>query len=131
MKANKKTIIALFTLFLLIVVFCISYYIFKPQPSDGEKTFTLKITHGDNTDKLLYFTSNDTYLGDVLLKEGIIEGEKGTFGLYITKVDGEQAIYEKDKAYWALFINGEYATSGIDATPVNDGDDFWLVYTLG
>ncbi|MBQ4539030.1 MAG: DUF4430 domain-containing protein, partial [Oscillospiraceae bacterium] len=50
---------------------------------------------------------------------------------YITEVNGERAVYEKDKAYWALFINGEYAVSGIDATPIENGAQYTLAYTVG
>ena len=61
----------------------------------------------------------------------LIKGEKGAYGIYITEVDGERAVYEHDKAYWALFINGEYAVSGIDATPIENGAQYTLAYTVG
>lgn len=131
MKVNKKTAAALIVLVLLIAVFCVAYHAFKPQTSEGKKTFTVKIVHSDLTEKTLSFTSNEVYLGELLIKEGIIKGDKGAYGIYITEADGEQAIYEKDKAYWALFINGEYAVTGIDMTPIEDGAQYTLTYTVG
>ena len=46
-------------------------------------------------------------------------------------MDGEEAVYEEDGAYWALYQNGEYAMQSADLTPINDGDQFSLVYTIG
>jgi hypothetical protein len=44
-------------------------------------------------------------------------------------VDGEDAVWETDNAYWSLYIGQEYATTGLSDTPVNDGDVFKLEYT--
>ena len=51
MKVNKKTAIALIVLVLLIAVFCVAYHAFKPQTSEGEKTFMVKIIHSDLDEK--------------------------------------------------------------------------------
>jgi len=59
----------------------------------------------------------------------LAEGSEGPYGLYITQVDGERAVYEEDGAYWALFQNDQPATQGADLTPIADGDLFSLVYT--
>ena len=58
-------------------------------------------------------------------------GEEGPYGLTISAVDGETADWNVDQSYWALYIGEEYATTGADSTPVNDGDGFKLVYTIG
>jgi hypothetical protein len=97
---------------------------------EGSKTIVVLVQAGEKTVKFTLKTDAE-FLGTALEENGLIVGKEGPYGIMIEKVNGIQAIYEKDKAYWALFINSEYATSGIDATPVNDGDEFWLVYTLG
>ncbi|MBQ2751444.1 MAG: DUF4430 domain-containing protein, partial [Oscillospiraceae bacterium] len=104
---------------------------FKPSVTAGEKAFTVKVVHADRSEKTFSYRCSDEYLGDTLLREGLIKGEKGAYGIYITEVNGERAVYEKDKAYWALFINGEYAVSGIDATPIENGAQYTLAYTVG
>ena len=65
----------------------------------------------------------------MLLAEGLVEGEQGQYGLYIHAVDGERAVFEEDGAYWALMVNGEYALTGADSTPIQDGGAFQLIYT--
>ena len=83
-------------------------FIFKVVTASGEtKTFTVK------TDK--------TTVGEALLDAGLIKGENGQFGLYVTEVDGEYHKYEDDGKYWAFYIDGEYAMTGVSMTPVEDG----------
>jgi hypothetical protein len=36
-----------------------------------------------------------------------------------------------DQGYWALYIGQDYATTGIDTTPIQDGAAYSLVYTIG
>ena len=129
--SRKSKITAVMLLLILIAAFCAVYLIFKPSVTAGEKAFTVKVVHADRSEKTFSYRCSDEYLGDTLLREGLIKGEKGAYGIYITEVDGERAVYEKDKAYWALFINGEYAVSGIDATPIENGAQYTLAYTVG
>ncbi|MBR4017733.1 MAG: DUF4430 domain-containing protein, partial [Oscillospiraceae bacterium] len=49
---------------------------------------------------------------------------------YIQEVDGEKAVFEEDNAYWAFYVDGEYAMLGIDQTPIEDGKVYRLAYTL-
>ena len=49
----------------------------------------------------------------------------------MSSVDGEVADYNVDSGYWALYIGEEYAMTGIDETPITDGAEFSLVYTIG
>lgn len=101
------------------------------QPSSGEagKTFTVEVTHGDGTKKTFTYQSDEDYVGTVLLDAGLISGDQGQYGLYIKVVDGERAVYEEDGAYWGFFINGEYAATGVDMTPIEDGAVYQLTYT--
>ncbi len=92
-------------------------------------TFTVIVVHADGSEKSFTYTTQKDYLGEVLLSEGLISGEDGPYGLYIHAVDGEQAIYEEDSAYWCLYIGDEMAMTGVSETVIHDGDIFKLVYT--
>ncbi len=87
------------------------------------------VVHKDGTQKVLEYSTSEAYLGALLQAEGVIEGNDGPYGLVISTVDGEKAVYEEDKAYWALYENGEYALQGIDTTPITDGGEYKLEYT--
>ncbi|MGN0791443.1 MAG: DUF4430 domain-containing protein [Christensenellales bacterium] len=129
MNKKIKTVIALLVLILLIAAVGAAYLLNKPETSEGTKSITVEVIHGDGSAKTFDYTTDKEYLGELLLEEGLIAGEEGQFGLYIQVVDGEQAIYEQDQAYWALYQGGDYAPQGIDLTPINDGDSFKLIYT--
>lgn len=101
----------------------------KEEPKEGEKTFTVTVVHKDGTSKDFTYTTTEQYVGPVLVADGLIEGNDGPYGLEITKVDGEKAVYTEDNAYWAVYEGEEYAMQGIDQTPIVDGAVYKLVYT--
>ena len=39
-------------------------------------------------------------------------------------VNGMAADYDKDGVYWAFYIDGEYAMTGVDATNITDGAQY-------
>lgn len=115
----------------LLVFFAGIYLTTRPTAQQGSKTVTVEVIHKDESTRSFTYETTAEYLGELLLAEGLIQGEQGPYGLYITQVDGEQAVYETDGAYWALYKGGDYASTGVDQTPMADGDDFSLVYTTG
>ena len=131
MKKNGKLIAAVVAVVVLIAVFAGVWMLTRPETSQGKKTITVEVVHKDESSKTFTYESEAEYLGEVLVAEGLVEGEEGPYGLYITAVDGESASYEEDGAYWALYVGDEYATQSMDQTPINDGDSFSLVYTVG
>ena len=128
---NQKLVLAVAALVLVVGLLAGLYLATRPQTSQGAKTFTVTVVHGDGSSKDFTYHTDEEYVGAVLQAEGLIEGEMGDFGLYIHSVDGEQAVYDVDGAYWAFYQGEEYAMQGIDLTPINDGDHFQLVYTIG
>lgn len=128
---NRKLIVAVVALVAFVAVVLGIWMANRPETSQGEKTFTVTVVHADGTGKDFTYHTDEEYLGAVLLAEGLIAGEEGPYGLTILTVDGEDAIWDVNGAYWALYVGEEYATTGIDTTPVHDGDTFKLEYTLG
>lgn len=131
MKKNTKIIIAVVAVVVVIALFLGIYLGTRPETSQGSKTFTVEVVHSDGSSKTFTYHTDEEYLGAVLVAEGLIAGEEGPYGLTVLTVDGEDAIWEESGAYWAIFVNGEYGTTGADTTPINDGDAFKLEYTLG
>ena len=126
---NKKHLFFIVALALVVALFLGLYLATRPSASNGIKVFTLIVEHGDGTVKDYECRSDVEFVGEVLFRNGVITGSQGPYGLYIESVDGEQAIYEEDGAYWAFYIGDEYATTGIDQTPIVDGQVYKLVYT--
>lgn len=128
MKKNKL-LLAVVGVLALVVILLAVYFLTKPKTSEGAKTVTVTVVHADKTEKTFTYKTDAEYLGEVLEAEGLVEGTMGDYGLYITKVDGEEAIYEENGSYWAFYDGDEYATLSVDQTPIEDGDSFSLVYT--
>ena len=129
-KTNKRRWwIALVALIVVAAILAGLYFLFRADPPEGEKTVTVKVVHADQSEKEFTYETDDEYLGELLTEEGLVEGETSEYGMYITKVDGEQAVFETDNAYWALYENGEYASTGADQTVLDNGDEFSIVYT--
>ena len=127
---NKKKILIAIVLVVLVAALVAVYFLTRPETFAGRKDFTLEVVHGDGSTKEISCKSNLEFVGDALLEEGIIEGEEGPYGLYIHVVDGEKAVFEEDGAYWSFSINGEYAMTGVDQTPIEDGAVYTLAYTV-
>lgn len=128
---NKRTVLALIALVVVVAIFAGVYFLNRPQTSEGAKAITVTVVHKDGSSKEFAYQTDEEYLGPVLLTEGLVEGEEGPYGLAIRAVDGEVADWNVDGSYWALYIGEEYATTGADMTPIADGDAFTLEYTLG
>ena len=90
---------------------------------EGSKTFTVEICAYDKSITLTVKTDAST-VGDALSALNLIEGEAGAYGLYVKKVNGVLADYDVDATYWAFYINGEYASSGVDTTNLVNGTTY-------
>ena len=102
-------------------------YVKDTELGTGNKTFTFVVQVEENTVTFTIHTDAET-VGEALLDLGLIEGENGTWGLYVKKVNGMTADYDIDQTYWAFYENGEYG-SGVDLTKVNDGYTYSFVRT--
>ena len=125
---NKKMILALIALVLVVGVFAGVWFATRPQSTEGSKTFTVCIVHSDKTEKTFTYSTDEAKLGTFLEAEGVIAGDGD--GMFHT-VDGEKADWSVNQSYWALYLNGEYAMSGIYDTDIVDGTVYKLEYTLG
>ncbi len=101
---NRKWLLALIALVVIAAILATVYLITRPDAAEGEKTVTVKVVHADQSEKDFTYETDDEYLGELLLDEELAEGETSEYGMYITKVDGEQTV-------------------------LDDGDEFSLVYT--
>ena len=63
-------------------------------------------------------------------QEKIIEGEDGQYGLFIHTVDGIKADEGKQE-WWCLTKGGNNVDTGVDLTPIQDGDSFELTLKVG
>lgn len=91
---------------------------------EGETKFVLTVSDKEGNEEQFEIHTNKTTVGEALLDLGFISGDSDQFGLYVKTVNGITADYDKDGVYWAFYINGEYATSGVDATNITEGETY-------
>lgn len=133
MKNTKKIAIGLIGLIAAAAVLFGIYRAFGPRAEQGSKAYTVEVSDDTGEVKSYSGRTDAQYLSDLmdeLAAEGDFsyEGTGGDYGLFITSVNGLTADYEKDGAYWAIYVNGEYGNYGADAQPVSDGDTYRLSY---
>ena len=85
------------------------------------RSFTFEVVDKDGNVESFDITTDKETVGAALMEEGLIVGEEGPYGLYVTEVNGIVADYNVDQTYWAFYVDGEYASTGVDSTDVVDG----------
>ena len=96
----------------------------------GEKTLVVEVAVDEHLVTFTVKTDKDT-VGDALLEQKLIKGEEGQYGLYIKEVNGMYADADKGGYYWAFYIDGEYAMTGVDSTEITEGAVYKLEYARG
>lgn len=92
----------------------------------GETEFALTVTDGEGKDVRFTIHTDALTVGEALLDLGLVDGEQGDYGLYIKTVNGITADYAADGTYWAFYIDGEYAMTGVDTTDITPGTQYAL-----
>lgn len=97
---------------------------------EGNTSFYFNVTNTDGTvTKFLVKTDKKT-VGEALLDLKLITGDSSDYGLYVTSVNSITADWNTECAYWAFYINGEYAQTGVDATDITAGATYGFVKTI-
>ena len=91
---------------------------------EGSVKFTFIVVDADGNETNFVVSTDKETVGDALLELNLIEGDDSEYGLYVKTVNGITADYDTDHTYWAFYVNGEYSNTGVDSTPVNEGDTY-------
>lgn len=129
-KSKKSLVILAIVLVAAIAVLAVVYALNKPKTTVGSKTITVSVVKAENESKEFEIHTDAEYLGQALLDEELIAGENGDYGLYITTVDGTVAD-EASQQWWCITKGGEDVYTGVDTTPIADGDRFELTLKTG
>lgn len=126
-KKTKKTVFAIIALVIAIAALALLYLAFAPKPDNngGTKKITVTVVYGDKSTKDFTITTNEDYLRAALENERLISGNESEYGLFVTTVDGV-TVSDADNQWWAFYLNDEMLMTGVDTTPVNDGDHFTI-----
>ena len=126
---NKKLVIVAIALAVIIGLMAGVWFATRPETEIGSKAYTVTVVHKDGSVKDFSYRTDEEYLAGALLEEGLVSGEDSQYGLTIITVDGEDAVWATDNAYWAIWIGEEMAMTGASEIPVYDGNTYTLEYT--
>lgn len=127
---NKKLMIAVIALVLVVAALAAVYFTSRPAAQEGSKAFTVTVIHADGSEKKFDYRTDAEMLGAFLEEKGLIDSEGADQGMFHS-VDGEKADWNVNQSYWAFYIGEDYAMTGIFDTNIEDGAAYKLVYTIG
>ena len=88
---------------------------------EGSKQFRFGVIDLEKNEAWFEIHTEEETVGAALLKLELIVGEEGPYGLYVKEVNGISADYDKDKVYWAFYVNDDYGAVGVDMTEIEEG----------
>lgn len=126
---NKKLILSVVALALVIALMAGVYLATRPQAVEGQKNVTVVIVYEDGTEKKLDYATDCQYLSELLLEKELVTGYASQeYGFTIESVDGILLDWATDGAYWALYEGDAYATESAAGIVLTDGGVYKLVY---
>lgn len=131
---TKKTLFSRLAMMVLVVAMVLSFAACGGKtPAQTEapevgKHYTFTVVDDKGESEEFALTSEAETVGAALLAEGLISGDESEYGLYVKTVNGLTADYDKDGHYWAFYIGEEYASTGVDQTPLEDGGSYSFKY---
>lgn len=130
-KTNKKLVIGVVVLVLLVALFAVLFLLFKPEAVPGAKSITIEVVDNETNSTMYDVQTDAEYLRQAMEEaEGLeFSGTESEYGMMVETVNGVTADYNVDQSYWGFYVNGEYCNYGIDTQPVMDGDAFQIVYS--
>lgn len=132
MKDNKKAIITSVLILVLGLVLLFSYKAYqKSQIEVGSKEISVVVVDERNSTREEFEHKTDAeMLGTALDEMEIIKADDSEFGRYVHTVSNIYADTNKTE-WWKFTINGQDAVTGIDETPIKDGDTIEFIFTVG
>ena len=93
---------------------------------EGGNTFPFIVVDQEGQEVSCEIHTDKEIVGEALQELGLLAGEEGPYGLYVKTVGGITVDYDKDGRYWAFYVNGKYAASGVDMTKITAGESYMM-----
>lgn len=120
---NKKTILAVALLAVLVAAAALCWMAFRPTATAGAKTVTVEVRHTDGTVNTFTIQTDAEFLREAMEQEDLLEGREDQYGLFVLTVDGE-TVDEEAHQWWCVTKSGEQVNYGVETLPIADGDHY-------
>ena len=101
------------------------------EKGDGATSFLFTVVFDNGKESYYKIKTDKTTVGEALQELGIVSGEEGPYGLYVTCVDGVTHKYEDDGKFWAFYDGENMASTGVDKTQIKAGGSYSLKVQAG
>ena len=129
-KSNKKIWLAVAALVVAVAVLLGVYFVTRPAPQQGGKTIAVQVVLLDGESSDYTIQTDEEYLRGALESIDLIEGSESEYGLFVTTVNGV-TVDDSKQQWWCFTQDGEMLMTGVDTTPIADGDHFEITLTEG
>ena len=120
---NRKVWLGVIALFAAVAVLMSVYYFWGPKGVSGSKKITLTVMVDSKEHGKYTIQTEEEFLRGALEQEKLVTGDESETGLFVKTVDGVTADESKQQ-WWCFSKNGEDLMTGVDVTPIEDGDAF-------
>ncbi len=97
----------------------------------GATAFTLSVVDKEGQTVTVTINTDKKTVGEALTELNLISGTDSEYGLMVDTVNGIHLSWDEDQMYWAFYIDGEYAQTGVDSTDVVAGSTYTFEATKG
>ena len=129
-KSNNKIWLAVAALVVAVAVVLGIYFVTRPAPQQGGKTITVQVVLLEGEPSDFTIQTDEEYLRGALESIDLIEGSESEYGLFVTTVNGV-TVDDSKQQWWCFTQDGEMLMTGVDTTPIADGDHFEITLTEG
>lgn len=127
---NRKLILGAAALLIVIAAVGGLYLASRPHATAETRRITVTVVDAQGQSTPLSITTDAPYLRGALDQQKLISGDESAYGLFVKTVNGITAD-ESQQQWWCFTKNGESLTTGVDVTPIADGDAFTVTLTTG
>ena len=130
MKQTKllRPLLLVFAVLIAATVLCTACT--QAEPQVGVKTITVQIIVDGQDTVTKSITTDAEYLRGALEEEDLIAGEESQYGLFVKTVNGI-TVDDAKQQWWCFTKDGADLFTGVDTTPIADGDTFEITLKTG
>ena len=102
-----------------------------PNIGVGELSFLFEVVNDEDMSYFWVVHTNKPTVGEALLELDLIRGDESDFGFFVYEINGLVADFDNDGTFWAFFIDGEFAMTGVMDTEIEPDTIYGFVFTEG
>jgi hypothetical protein len=96
---------------------------------EGQNSFHFEVITEEKESYFWIVHTNETMVGDALLEHDLVQGDITEFGLFVTEINGIVADFDDGGAFWAFYIDGDFAMTGAMETEIEPDTTYAFVFS--